>query len=354
LTEMNEPSKFIATLQLAEKQERIAWYDGASNDSVRHTIAAVCGVDDWGIIELQDAGTGEVVLGLPRPGSRIKVIVKQPQPDQKQKSLAWWLADDSIVPIVSQWPGDSHVPLVADDPASSAPPKSSSSGGLRQRRQQAQTEDPRELAGDEVNEGDDIAEEEDPSAIAKYYRRIRRDRVFSIENFINSTFIASEETTPLLKDHSSISEPLVEVEDGNLITKEENFRLRLIKLERINAHCANERTFLAFVRVVVSMLSIYFNIYWSDTSNLKLSQAWKFSEKLIGTVFGFLLPLIIVGAYVRYNTFKNFLEMTYSGMIPFIGTAGLYQTIALITASMVIAVFSLAFIGKEYISIDES
>mmetsp|Transcript_10092 Transcript_10092/g.13156 ORF Transcript_10092/g.13156 Transcript_10092/m.13156 type:complete len:331 (+) Transcript_10092:16-1008(+) len=125
------------------------------------------------------------------------------------------------------------------------------------------------------------------------------------------------------------------------LTDNERFRLNYLKLERINAHLANERTYLCWIRTALTLLSIFFSLYVSGA--VSGAAFW-----FIGGVFGMVIPIICYTGYIRYHALYIFLEMSYSEMMPYIGKAGVQEAFFLMGVTLVIACTSYFFVAKEY------
>lgn len=75
-----------------------------------------------------------------------------------------------------------------------------------------------------------------------------------------------------------------------------DFRGQLLKFERINAHLANERTWLAWVRTALSLVSCSFTL-------------WDHSWIVVGCLFVACVDLTWFTGYSRYRTIKDVLAL---------------------------------------------
>ncbi|KAJ8614512.1 hypothetical protein CTAYLR_000786 [Chrysophaeum taylorii] len=85
------------------------------------------------------------------------------------------------------------------------------------------------------------------------------------------------------------------------------FRGQLLKFERINAHLANERTWLAWVRTALSLVSCAFTLLneaYSDGN-----QSWRITYFVIGCLFVGCVDLTWLTGWFRYRRIKDILAM---------------------------------------------
>ena len=99
--------------------------------------------------------------------------------------------------------------------------------------------------------------------------------------------------------------------------KEEDFdskqlKGQIIKLERINAHLVNERTYLAYLRVVMSTLQtaiFYLAFYLENGSKIQ-------SLMVCGGVFVLACPFTWFIGWYRYDKLKRMLTFSLFEMLP--------------------------------------
>lgn len=93
------------------------------------------------------------------------------------------------------------------------------------------------------------------------------------------------------------------------LTSATSFRGELLKFERINAHLANERTWLAWVRTALSTLSCAF-AFLSLTS----SGTYRVFVYLLGCLFCLAVLFVYVTGWLRYRRIKLVLGLSFSDM----------------------------------------
>jgi len=95
----------------------------------------------------------------------------------------------------------------------------------------------------------------------------------------------------------------------HFLTSATSFRGELLKFERINAHLANERTWLAWVRTALSTLSCAF-AFLSLTS----SGTYEIFVYLLGSLFCLGVLFVYVTGWLRYTRIKLILGLSFSEM----------------------------------------
>jgi len=92
-------------------------------------------------------------------------------------------------------------------------------------------------------------------------------------------------------------------------TSANSFRGELLKFERINAHLANERTWLAWVRTALSTLSCAFAF-------LSLSDAGYYQVMVytLGSLFCAAMMVVYLTGWLRYTRVKLILGLSFSEM----------------------------------------
>jgi uncharacterized membrane protein YidH (DUF202 family) len=105
---------------------------------------------------------------------------------------------------------------------------------------------------------------------------------------------------------------------ASTMTPANSFRGELLKFERINAHLANERTWLAWVRTAISTMTCSFaflslSISGSGDSNSGLTIA----VYLLGSAFCLAVLLVYVTGWLRYSRIKTVLGLSFSEMYDF-------------------------------------
>lgn len=87
------------------------------------------------------------------------------------------------------------------------------------------------------------------------------------------------------------------------------FRGELLKFERINAHLANERTWLAWVRTALSTLSCAFAFL-----SLSRSSTYDVVVYVLGSVFCLSVLFVYYTGWLRYSKIKLILGLSFSEM----------------------------------------
>ena len=106
------------------------------------------------------------------------------------------------------------------------------------------------------------------------------------------------------------NEPLIDDFKGNNnATNATSFRGELLKFERINAHLANERTWLAWVRTALSTLSCSFAF-------LSLSNTGYFEIMIyiLGSLFCLSVLFVYATGWLRYVRVKLILGLSFNEM----------------------------------------
>ena len=85
------------------------------------------------------------------------------------------------------------------------------------------------------------------------------------------------------------------------------FRGQLLKFERINAHLANERTWLAWMRTALSLVSCAFTLL--DYADGESSSAWKCTYFVLGCLFVGCVDLTWLTGWFRYRRIKEILSI---------------------------------------------
>ena len=98
---------------------------------------------------------------------------------------------------------------------------------------------------------------------------------------------------------------------------EQQFRGQLLKFERINAHLANERTWLAWIRTALSLLSCAFTMLGESTS--MSSSSWDISYFIMGCLFVGCVDLTWFTGWMRYLKVKEVLALPKELLPPHFG-----------------------------------
>lgn len=87
------------------------------------------------------------------------------------------------------------------------------------------------------------------------------------------------------------------------------FRGELLKFERINAHLANERTWLAWVRTALSTLSCAFAFLSLSTQGF-----FETAVYILGSLFCVAMIFIFITGWHRYSRIKIILGLSFNDM----------------------------------------
>lgn len=93
------------------------------------------------------------------------------------------------------------------------------------------------------------------------------------------------------------------------MTSSTSFRGELLKFERINAHLANERTWLAWVRTALSTLSCAFAFL-----SLSTAGTYQIFVYLLGSLFCLSVLFVYVTGWLRYTRIKLILGLSFNEM----------------------------------------
>lgn len=107
-------------------------------------------------------------------------------------------------------------------------------------------------------------------------------------------------------DNSSLLE---DPKNPTSATSANSFRGELLKFERINAHLANERTWLAWVRTALSTLSCAFAFL-----SLSNSGYYEIMVYVLGSIFCLSVIFVYVTGWLRYSRVKLILGLSFNEM----------------------------------------
>mmetsp|Transcript_610 Transcript_610/g.2402 ORF Transcript_610/g.2402 Transcript_610/m.2402 type:complete len:347 (-) Transcript_610:98-1138(-) len=85
------------------------------------------------------------------------------------------------------------------------------------------------------------------------------------------------------------------------------FRAQLLKFERINAHLANERTYLAWVRTALALVSVGLTLLGEATGNAYAW--WRVTYFVVGALFLVCVDLTWLTGWCRYRRTKELLAL---------------------------------------------
>ena len=102
----------------------------------------------------------------------------------------------------------------------------------------------------------------------------------------------------------------------------EEFRGELLKFERVNAHLANERTWLAWMRTALSVLTCAFS-FMSLQDQSSTSYTWMVVVFILGSLFVVSVLFTYLTGWLRYRKVKLILEKAYHELTPRFDRLGL-------------------------------
>lgn len=113
----------------------------------------------------------------------------------------------------------------------------------------------------------------------------------------------------MAEERNSNNEIVVNDPKGNSggVTSTHSFRGELLKFERINAHLANERTWLAWVRTALSTLSCAFAFLSLSTNGI-----FKHITYALGCLFCVAVILVYWTGWSRYSRVKVILGLSFN------------------------------------------
>mmetsp|Transcript_19605 Transcript_19605/g.25377 ORF Transcript_19605/g.25377 Transcript_19605/m.25377 type:complete len:243 (-) Transcript_19605:781-1509(-) len=114
------------------------------------------------------------------------------------------------------------------------------------------------------------------------------------------------ENQPLLSNQAGGGSMTLSTPDSQSRT-DDGFRTQLLKFERINAHLANERTWLAWVRTALSLISCGFTLLNEATNYSNYS--WRVIYFVLGSLFLCCVDLTWMTGWFRYRRNKDILSM---------------------------------------------
>jgi uncharacterized membrane protein YidH (DUF202 family) len=129
-------------------------------------------------------------------------------------------------------------------------------------------------------------------------------------------------------------EPLLRRLDADPATMPGGFQKQLLKFDRLSAHLANERTWLAWVRTTLSLLSIAFTLH-TEMSSANHS-GWRVALFVVGCATVLSVEVTYFTGWVRYQKVKKVLQTETSALQPKLGRFKLklqtYSTFAVLVA----------------------
>ena len=137
-----------------------------------------------------------------------------------------------------------------------------------------------------------------------------------------------------LRDPIPEHEPLLRRLNDDPSTLPGGFQKQLLKFDRLSAHLANERTWLAWVRTTLSLLSIAFTVR-GEMSSAKNS-GWMTTLFVVGCATIICVEITYFTGWVRYHKVKAVLQTESLALQPKLGRFKLklqtYSTFAVLVA----------------------
>jgi len=128
------------------------------------------------------------------------------------------------------------------------------------------------------------------------------------------------------------------------------FQGQYIKFERVLSHLASERTWLAWLRAAMTLLSVSFTL-WELYAKLSSDShpVLKTVVYWLGIGYAVVVPLTIVVGWVRYEKTKTILSLPDASLHQHFGHLGVTIQACLLGAVLVITVVSYWSLGNYYI-----
>lgn len=146
--------------------------------------------------------------------------------------------------------------------------------------------------------------------------RIPPDSLLVLTDDHGAVYAINQHLPDLLYLHGELrtiqNEPLIDDLKGgygNATTNATSFRGELLKFERINAHLANERTWLAWVRTALSTLSCSFAFL-----SLSSSGYFEIMIYILGSLFCLSVLFVYATGWLRYVRVKLILGLSFNEM----------------------------------------
>ena len=122
------------------------------------------------------------------------------------------------------------------------------------------------------------------------------------------------------------------------------FRGQLLKFERIQAHLANERTWLAWVRTALSALSIAFSLLSLTDDTVKWLEVTLF---VIGCLFVVNVLLTFVTGWLRYTRVKDVLMLSKRELTDNFQRLGVSHQARFLSALLVVLTLVYILFGRD-------
>lgn len=127
------------------------------------------------------------------------------------------------------------------------------------------------------------------------------------------------------------------------------FQGQYVKFERVLSHLANERTWLAWIRAALTMLSSAFTI-WKlyDSVNDKIHPTISLALYSLGLCYVLVVPLTVVVGWLRYERTKHILGLSKVDIHEYFGSLGVVIQAALLGSVLVFTVGCYWSLGDYY------
>jgi len=145
--------------------------------------------------------------------------------------------------------------------------------------------------------------------------------------------------------------PLISLQDTITqdLPDDQAFQNQYVKFERVLSHLANERTWLAWIRVSLTLLSTAF-IIWQLYSHIpEKHPRIKAALHWLGIGYALVVPLTTICGWIRYERTKTILGLSDGALNGLFGSIGVAVQAALLGAIFVLTVGCYASLGEYYI-----
>ena len=136
----------------------------------------------------------------------------------------------------------------------------------------------------------------------------------------------------------------------NDLPDDQAFQEQYVKFERVLSHLANERTWLAWIRVSLTLLTTAFVIWqlYSMISDHKHSHLKK-ALHWLGIGYALVVPLTTLCGWVRYERTKAILGLSDSALHNYFGSLGVAVQAALLCVIFSLTVGVYGSLGEYYV-----
>ena len=126
------------------------------------------------------------------------------------------------------------------------------------------------------------------------------------------------------------------------------FQGQYVKLERVLSHLANERTWLAWLRAALTLLTTAFMI-WQLQGSIENRPLMKQALRWLGNGFILVIPLTAIVGWIRYERTKHILSLSSVSIHHFFGNLGVNVQAWLLGVVLILTVGIYITLGNYYI-----